>query len=73
MLTGFFKNLHSNLGTRNFSIVYGLIFSVLISAIALGVSLIMDNQVMTSSRLVMDLIMYFVIGVFVARQMVKRF
>lgn len=73
MLTGFFKNLHSNLGTTKFSIVYGLIFSVLISAIALGVSLIMDNQVMTSSRIVIDLIMYFVIGVFVARQMAKRF
>jgi len=73
VLSIFFRNLHSSLGTTKFSLVYGLIFSVLISAIALGVSTILDNQVMTSTRLVTDLLMYFVIGVFIARKMARRY
>ena len=60
------------LGARKFMAIYAVIFTSLVNSIATAVNVIMKNEPWTTNQVVINVVMYFIIGVFIARQIVKK-
>jgi len=67
-----FDRLIKGLGSTKFSLVYALIFASLINSIASIINGIMRNPPYTFNTVLMNLAIYFALGVYVAKQIIKK-
>ncbi len=68
----FMNQMVKGLGPTKFTVIYAVLFTSLVNSIATAVNMIMKSAPWTSNQLVMNLVGYFVIGVFLARQIIKK-
>ncbi len=68
----FMNQMVKGLGPTKFTAIYAVLFTSLINSIATAVNVIMKNPPWTTSQVLINVIMYFVIGLFLGRQIVKK-
>lgn len=68
----FLNQLVKGLGPTNFTVVYAVVFTSLVNAIAFIINAIMKNPAWTTNQLVMYIVGYFFVGIFLARQIIKK-
>lgn len=68
----FMNQMVKGLGPTKFTIIYAVLFTSLVNSIATAVNMIMKSAPWTMNQLLMNIVGYFAVGAFLARQIIKK-